>query len=95
MTCQDCIYISSKQVGKADNFPLYKCNKTSFLVKGIATPCKYFMYNDGSYYDGHWHCHRCGKSIKVAGLCKKCDKWLSEQGGYLNAIDDSWESISK
>lgn len=46
MTCQDCIHISSIQVGKADNFPLYTCNKTSFFVKGIATPCKYFEENE-------------------------------------------------
>ena len=73
MTCQDCIHISSKQAGKADNFPLYKCNKTSFFVKKIATPCKFFMYNDGSYHDGHWHCHRCGKIVEVVGLCCECE----------------------
>ena len=89
--CDDCIYTYP-------DCPTGEIDKKFDEVHGDnfnVVSCVNYVNNDGSYYDGHWHCHRCGKSIKVAGLCKKCDKWLSEQGGYLNAIDDSWESISK
>ena len=77
MTCQDCIH----------------CTNNKCEVWEIPNPrimCDYFDYNDGSYHDGHWHCHRCGKIVEVAGLCYDCEKWLSD-----NPIDDSWESVSK
>ena len=73
MTCQDCIHISTKQVGKFDYFPIYACNKTSFYVKGIAPPCKYFTYNDGTYHNGSWHCPRCGVPVSKWGLCMDCE----------------------
>lgn len=77
MTCQGCIHDTNN-----------KCE-----VWEIPNPriiCDHFDNNDGSYHDGHWHCHRCGKIIEVAGLCYECDKWLSD-----NPIDESWESVSK
>lgn len=77
MTCQDCIHYTNN-----------KCEVWERPNPRIM--CDHFDNNDGSYYDGHWHCHRCGKVVEVAGLCYECEKWLSD-----NPIDESWESVSK
>ena len=77
MTCQDCIHYTNN-----------KCEVWERPNPRIM--CDHFDNNDGSYHDGAWHCHRCGKIVEVAGLCYECEKWLSD-----NPIDESWESISK
>ena len=77
MTCQDCIHCTNN-----------KCEVWERPNPRIM--CDHFDNNDGSFYDGHWHCHRCGKIVEVAGLCYECDKWLMD-----NPIDESWESVSK
>ena len=81
MTCQDCIHY--KSIGTL-------CDKYIYPEQRNNEPCDHFDNNDGSYYDGHWHCHRCGKIVEVAGLCYECEKWLMD-----NPIDESWESVSK
>ena len=81
MTCQDCIHY--KSIGTL-------CDKYIYPEERNNEPCEHYVINDGSYHDGHWHCHRCGKIVEVAGLCYECEKWLMD-----NPIDESWESVSK
>lgn len=60
MTCQDCIHCTNN-----------KCEVWERPNPRIM--CDHFVNNDGSYHDGHWHCHRCGKVVEVAGLCYECE----------------------
>ena len=50
------------------------------------------MYNDGSYHDGAWHCHRCGKIVEVAGLCYECEMDLY---GMRPPTKEERESVNK
>lgn len=84
--CDECIYTYP-------DCPTGEIDKKFDEVHGDnfnVVSCVNYVNNDGSYHDGHWHCHRCGKVVEVAGLCYECEKWLMD-----NPIDDSWESISK
>ena len=81
MTCKDCIHYKSIDA---------PCDKYIYPEERNNEPCEHYVINDGSYHNGHWHCHRCGKVVDVAGLCYECEKWLMD-----NPIDDSWESVSK
>lgn len=99
--CDDCIYTYPDcPEGEYDK----ELNEVLDLTQcGIAW-CAYRVLNDGSYYDGSWHCHRCGKIVDVGGLCPECETKLSvfdKPRGftiksddanirYLDRTDDSW-----
>ena len=90
MTCQDCIHFTNNTIGELHRCDYEHEHIALMHVKGDKEICDHFDNNDGSYHDGAWHCHRCGKIVEVAGLCYECEKWLSD-----NPIDESWDEVSK
>ena len=79
MTCQDCIHCTNN-----------KCEVWERPNPRIM--CDHFDNNDGSYHDGHWHCHRCGKVVEVAGLCYECEMDLY---GMRPPTKEERESVNK
>lgn len=90
MTCKDCIHFTDEIIN--DKYHLCDAYKTiggtdrqdAWAVSSTDGGCKLFVYNDGTYSNGTWHCPRCGAIVSNAGLCDECDKAV-----------DSWESVSK
>lgn len=67
--CDECIYTYP-------DCPTGEIDKKFDEVHGDnfnVVSCVNYVNNDGSYHDGHWHCHRCGKIVEVAGLCYECE----------------------